>query len=394
MSLNLDAGRNFSKAILQCYDQKFTTPLFEEIKLEQDKEGHVDPLAEKTQEYNRVGNMADWYQTARVFESITNNDISTPEKLKQRVLETSALQFSALDRLTAIKDNSWDRNEEDPYMLIELVRNPAFLQFSSFLPLPVSSFSSPKSELDSLIFEKAYCALPDRERAQVVQSMEQACQNLDPHFFNSQHRIYRIQGIATSVFRNSLFKGLVCTGLIAGSIILILFVVTPKIQAVFTKALADQWEIIVAQKPNKLVFWLNSVYHQAQVFNEFTTKPAWRAQVTPFILPKLISMTNILSSYAPRILTKVYYVVYPKVFFGMCANKFIASFLLRPSLVAFKILNGTEYKTVRALEERFKNDPLARANALKAHALWMHLQKRGTPEATLGLLGYFSTPAA
>jgi hypothetical protein len=394
MSLNLDAARNFSQTILQHYDQKFTTPPLEEQELEQDEESNVDPLAEKTQEYNRVGNMTDWYQTAHVFEPITNNDISTPEELKQRVLEASGLQFSALDRLTAIKDNSWDRNEEDPYMLTELVRNPAFLQFSSFLPLPVLSFSSPKSELDSLIFEKAYCALPDRERAQVVQSMEQACQNLDPHFFNSQHRIYRIQGIATSVFRNSLFKGLVCTGLIAGSIILILFVVTPKLQAVFTKALADQWEVIVAQKPNKLVIWLNNVYHQAQAFNEFTTKPAWRAHATSYVAPRIIPLTKRISSYAPPALTIAYYSVYPKTFFNMCANLFISYFLLKPSLVAFKILNGTEYKTVQALKEKFKKDPLACANALKAHALWMHLQKRGTPEATLGLLGYFSTPAA
>ncbi|MBS0648689.1 MAG: hypothetical protein JSS10_05640 [Verrucomicrobia bacterium] len=389
MTIDVAAARNFSQAILQKYDNEFRT---DALKSEEDEQEDVDTLAQKTQEYNKIESMTEWYTTVNAFRSYSQKSLSKPKYQEAKILESSAMQFSALDRLNVIKDE----NEVEPYLLTEGVRgSPLLDKVSPYLPIPFFYFSSPKSELDSLIFQRAFCALSDLERDKIVQEMQQACHNLEPHFFNSQQRIYRLQEVATWVFRNSFAKGIVSTALIAAPTVVILFVITPKIYAVFTKVLTDKWEAIVSQHPyESVVLKLNALYHQARDFNNFTTKTAFRAQAASFVLPQLIAMTSHVSSYAPSVLMKVYYVVYPKLFFGLCANKFVRSFLLKPSLVAFKIFNGTEYKTVQALKERFKNDSIACANALKAHSLWMYLQKRGTPEPTLNLLGYFPTPAA
>lgn len=393
MTLNAIAASNFYKAILQQYDKSFETPAIID-KEESDQEREVDPLAEKTQEYNQAETMMDWYKTVHAFKPYAQKNLSDPQNRQNKILKTTAMQFSAMDRLNAIKDDTWYRTEKESYMLTDLVRSfPEIQQYSGFLPLPVLSFSSPKSELDSLIFERVYCD-DKTDRAQILRYMEQACKDLDPHFFNSQQRIYRIQGIVTFIFRNSFVKGLVSTGLIAGTIVVILFVITPRIHAAVTKTLTHQWQGIVEQNPNvSIISGLNTVYHQLRALNNFTTKTTVRSQLTSGVL-SLIPSSSRISPHAPVVLRTVSEIVSPIRAFNRWANEFFRAYLLQPSLVAFKILNGTEYRTVQALQEKFKKGSPACAEALQAHALWMHLQKRGTPEATLSLLGYFSTPAA
>lgn len=385
-TINSTAASNFFNHITQQYDKLCPKQSRHDL-ITADSDGDEaedlpepeDPFLQQTQEYNQTSDMTSWYQAFDAITPLTQNHFH-PVLRTQSDLEITALHYSALEHLKVL-------NEESTYIIPSIAEN--------YPPIrSLISISNPKSELDSWIFRKAYCAVSDAERDQIIELMQKACVNLDPNFFNTDHLIYRIQGVVAFVLSNSMVRQVMCGIVIIAPIVLV-FYVTHRIYTAFINALTPQWETIVKQNPDdRLISGLNVGYHKLKDFNDFTTKTALRSQASSYVLPKIIGLSASISSYFPPVLTTAYWIVYPKTGFNWCANKFITSYLLKPSLVAFKIFNGTEYQTVQALKERFKSNPVHCEKAMKAYALWMHLQRKGTPEDTLTLMGYLPAPAA
>lgn len=377
-TINPTAASNFFYHITQKYDELFPQlPLTDLMTADSDGDQAEDPLLQKTQEYNQAPNMTRWYQNIDALTPLNPNHF-LPALRTQRELESTALHYSALDHLKVLNEES--------YILPSIVE--IYPPARSFI-----SISNPKSELDSLIFRKVYCAVSDEARNQIIELMEAACKNLDPKFFNTEHLIYRVQGAVAFLFSNLMIRQIVCGALIIAPIALI-FYATNRIYTAFINALPPQWEAVVKQKPDyRLVSGLNIVYHKLKAFNDYTTGTGLRSWVSGQVLSRIIGHSAKISSYFPPVLTTAYWIVYPKTGFNWFAMRLIKSNILKPALVAFKIFNGTEYQTVQVLKERFKTDSIHREKALKAHALWMHLQQKGTPEECLTLMGYLAAPS-
>ncbi len=385
-TISMTAASNFFNHITQQYDTLFPRqPRHDLITPDSDDDAAEDlpepedPFLQKTQEYNQTSDMTSWYKAVDAITPLTQNQFH-PVLQGQSNLEITALHYSALDHLKVL-------NEESTYIIPSIAEN--------YPPIrSLISISNPKSELDSWIFRKAYCAVSDAERDQIIELMQKACVNLDLNFFNTDHLIYRIQGVVAFILSNSMIRQVMC-GIVIIAPIALVFYVTHRIYTAFINALTPQWEAVVKQKPDyRLVSGLNSVYHKLKTFNNYTTGTGLRSWVSGQVLSSIIGHSAKISSYFPPVLTTAYWIVYPKTGFNWFAMRLIKSNILKPALVAFKIFNGTEYQTVQALKERFKSNQDHCEKAMKAHALWMHLQRKGTPEECLTLMGYLAAPSA
>jgi hypothetical protein len=377
-TINSTAANNFCNHITQQYDRLFPAQLAIDS-MTADEDQSEDPILQKAQEYRRMSDMTSWYQAVDALPSLHRNHFFSGAR-EQRNLEISALQFSALERLKAL-------NVESTYLIPFIAK--IFPPAGSFI-----SISNPKSELDSLIFREVFRQASHEELNRILELMEATCQNLDPKFFNTDHLIYRIQEVGAFVLGHSIIRQVACGILIIAPIVGV-FYVTNRIYTAFIKALTARWETVVNQNPDgQLVSGVNIVYRKLKAFNDFTTKTELSSMISGQALPRIIGYSAALSGYFPPMLTTAYWIVYPKTGFNWCAMRFITSNMLKPALVALKIFNGTEHQTIQVLKERFKKDPVNCEKALKAHALWMHLQRKGTPEECLTLMGYLPAPAA
>jgi hypothetical protein len=379
-TINPTAASNFFYHITEQYDVLFPQlPLTDLMTTHSEGNEAADPLLQKKQEYNQALNMTQWYQKINALTPLNRNDVLDPELRTQRDLESTALHYSALDHLKVLNEES--------YIL------PSIAEF--YPPAQsVISISNPKSELDSLIFRKVYCGTSDQQRERIIGLMQEACKNLDPKFFNTDHLIYRVQGAVAFLFSNLMIRQIVCGAVILAPIALV-FYARQRIYTAFINAMAQQWETVVKQNPDvQLVSRLNIGYRKLKEFNNFTTKTNFISWVNSQAWSSVTRYSAKISTYFPPVLTAASWIVYPKTGFNWCALRFTKSYMVKPALVAFKVFNGTEYRTIEALKERFKTDSIHCEKAVQAHALWMHLQKKGTPEECLTLMGFFAAPSA
>jgi len=381
-TFNSVAASQFFNQITEQYDARYPKGLIPAFM-------DPDSLRQKANEYNQTENMTQWYQTINNLRPLNHHHLSNPQTKERRRIEISAVHFSAMKHLTAL-------DPESTYLLPKLADHidefepgQAGNSLRSFIAI-----SNPKSELDTLVFRKVVCSVSSAKLGEILGEMETACTQLGITSFWMDHWIYALQGGVAFVCPYLKIRQIFCAAVILTPIFFV-YNLTHRIYLVVMHALDAQWKAVVNQYPDvSAISRLNTIYHKLKVINNWTTSSLWKVQVIGFVFSQVKPSTAALSRFFPPLLDTAYYIIYPKTIFTQCANRFMQAYMLKPALVAFKIFNGTEYQTVQALKERFKDDPVYYERALNAHALWMRLQQIATPEECLAVMGLSTAPAA
>lgn len=428
--MSVNAAGNYLNYVAQIYDKyESKVPLPDLLPINtkekcadhQEKMGCLsdNPLFEKTNEYNGCQDMASWYTEtdplSPLRDAIYVGGVLDPERISQRRLESDATEYSALCHLTAIgqqvegviplalgkavimasnppppKLNSEESDSEETSEQMDVPLQWAKgIMFKALIP-PIFNIISPKSQLDNLVFEKAYCNATLEERIELIKRMDAACKDLN---LNRDRLLYKIQGIFAYVFDSPLSKGILFIGFT--------YVVMTSYSAIVLRVIDCFWVVIIPQctafidlqAPLQVGQACHTLLNTAVAINTFRTTADlvhWAASnAIGFGTSYAIYYTAPVLPILAKGIKVCNYIVLPRNLIWAYARQYIH----RLELLAHKVLSGVEYKTRWAIQEKFVKDPVACEQGLKAHALFLRIMQKGTPEDALMLSGWLPIPS-
>jgi hypothetical protein len=354
-----------------------------------------DPRYKQTVEYNHSSTMADWYTRTNPSSPITDVYVpgNTPGQRViegsvwiQRAVESEAIQRSALCHLTAMK------KEINSVIPIIIGRYFIYLPFANFFIPPLLNIISPKSYLDNFVFENVYLKSTETERAEIERLMQEACKVINVQALDEDQLIYRIQGIVAVIY--PAIKGVVLMGLVYATL-KIFEEVLKQISNCFFKtivppcnALIDQHASIQVSQNYHLIFNKMVAINRYMMTMPPTSLEFAKKHCISYGINKVIFLSARVSFLLYKGLRACFYVVFPQRYIWLLASRPI----YRTGLVVYKILSGAEHQTIRSIKKKFENQPEVCEQGLKAHALFMHLMKKGSPTDAMILDGWLPLP--